>query len=71
MADEQEPQAAAPDAPQAEAPAQPETAGVEQAADRRSGDEVVAAEWAAMIEGNSGLQTEKVGAERVLNQDEI
>jgi flagellar motor switch protein FliM len=70
MADEQEPQAA--DAPPAETPAQPETAGVAQAAEHRSGDEVVAAEWAAMIDANNGLpSSEKVGTERALNQDEI
>ena len=66
MADEQEPPA--PDTPDT----QPETAGVSQDAPRRSGDEEVAADWAAMIESNSGLPSaEKVGAERVLNQDEI
>jgi flagellar motor switch protein FliM len=65
MADEPEPPADTPET-------QPETAGVEQASSRRSGDEEVAADWAAMIENNSGLPSaEKVGAERVLNQDEI
>ena len=49
-----------------------ETAGVVQDAPRRSSDEEVAADWAAMIESNSGMPAaEKVGAERVLNQDEI
>jgi flagellar motor switch protein FliM len=66
MADEQEPPA--PETPESE----PETAGVAQDEPRRSGDEEVAADWAAMIESNSGMPTaEKVGAERVLNQDEI
>jgi flagellar motor switch protein FliM len=65
MADEQEPPADSPEP-------QPETAGVGQESPRRSGDEEVAADWAAMIENNSGLPSaEKVGAERVLNQDEI
>jgi flagellar motor switch protein FliM len=51
---------------------QPETAGVDQDLQRASGDEAVAADWAAMIDGsNTFPQSEKVGAERVLNQDEI
>ena len=63
MADETEPPSDEP---------QPETSGVEQGVPRRSSDEEVAADWAAMIESNSGMPAaEKVGAERVLNQDEI
>src|SRR5690606_25365764 len=38
----------------------------------QAGDEEIAADWAAMIDnGASFAPTEKVGAERVLNQDEI
>jgi flagellar motor switch protein FliM len=65
MADEPDPPADTPER-------QPETADVGQDSPRRSGDEEVAADWAAMIEQNSGMPAaEKVGAERVLNQDEI
>jgi flagellar motor switch protein FliM len=65
MADEQDSPADTPEP-------QPETAGAGQESPRRSSDEEVAADWAAMIESNSGMPAaEKVGAERVLNQDEI
>jgi flagellar motor switch protein FliM len=51
---------------------QAETAGVPQEYPRMSADETVAADWAAMIDnGNTYPHGEKVGAERVLNQDEI
>jgi flagellar motor switch protein FliM len=57
---------------QPESGAQPETEGAPQDASGRPGDEAVAADWAAMIDGNNNFpQTEKVGAERLLNQDEI
>jgi flagellar motor switch protein FliM len=65
MADEQDP-------PSDTSEPNSETAGVKRDAPRRSSDEEVAADWAAMIENNSGMPAaEKVGAERVLNQDEI
>jgi flagellar motor switch protein FliM len=77
MADEQDPSAPtgqeppAPSAPEPQAPTA-ETAGVAQDAPRRSGDEEVAADWAAMIENSAATQhTEKAGTERALNQDEI
>ncbi|HEU4661707.1 MAG TPA: flagellar motor switch protein FliM [Pseudolabrys sp.] len=42
------------------------------AGDPNSDDEVVAAQWAAMVEdGNQFIHSAKGGAERILNQDEI